>query len=127
MFESTTPKPPQSRPSTATTTTTTTSSSSSSSSSSSYGACAGNSSSLVSADCEAWQDLFDATGGSSSWIACQDLRLDPCACLTNQGQVVCGGDGSHLTAINLQANGLTGSLPASLAAMTELTLLNVVR
>lgn len=88
-------------------------------------ACTGNSSALVESDCVAWQDLFDATGGATSWISCGELRLDPCACLTAQGQVVCGSDGTHVTALALQANGLVGSLPDSLAAMTHLTVLNV--
>jgi hypothetical protein len=34
---------------------------------------------LVKADCQAWADLYDATGGGN-WTACSDKRLDPCSC-----------------------------------------------
>merc|ERR1712113_361958 len=92
-------------------------------------ACAGKSANLSEVDCRAWQDLFDATGGSTTWIACKTLRSDPCSCLAANGEVACGfisdDAGSEpvlrVVGLGLQVNGLSGSLPRSLANMTALT------
>ena len=51
--------------------------------------CTGSSSTgLADAECDAWVDLYDGTGGQN-WRYCSDNRLDPCACVT------CSG--SHIT------------------------------
>ena len=43
--------------------------------------CTGSSQSagLAPAECDAWVDLYDATGGKN-WQECSGNRLDPCAC-----------------------------------------------
>ena len=46
---------------------------------------------LAPAECDAWVDLYDATGGKN-WQDCSGNRLDPCAC---SGSVECSG--SHIT------------------------------
>lgn len=94
-------------------------------------ACNGTSLGLVASDCNAWQDLFDATGGSTTWIGCKTLRTDPCSCTAANGEVACGAelstdDGAsppvlRIMCLGLQVNGLTGTLPQSLADMTALT------
>jgi len=92
-------------------------------------ACTGKSANLSAVDCRAWQDLFDATGGTTSWIGCKTLRSDPCSCVAANGEVACGfiadDAGSQpalrVVALGLQVNGLSGSLPRSLANMTALT------
>ena len=54
--------------------------------------CTGSSSAgLADAECDAWVDLYDGTGGKN-WTSCSDKRLDPCAC---SGSVTCSG--SHIT------------------------------
>jgi hypothetical protein len=57
------------------------SSSSSGGGSNTYGVCTGTSSSLTTAQCNAWQDLYHATGGSA-WNYCNSSSylLDPCSC-----------------------------------------------
>ena len=86
--------------------------------------CAGKSAGLDDDDCAAWHDVFDATGGNSTWKDCGDLRDDPCGCLNENGEVACATyyDGSkRVVGLYLGANGLSGSLPASLAKMTAVT------
>lgn len=86
--------------------------------------CAGKSAGLHDDDCAAWHDVFDATGGNSTWKDCGDLRDDPCGCLNENGEVACATyyDGSkRVVGLYLGANGLSGSLPASLAKMTAVT------
>ena len=46
---------------------------------------------LAQAECDAWVDLYDATGGKN-WQECSGNRLDPCACVYS---VTCSG--SHIT------------------------------
>lgn len=91
-------------------------------------ACEGKSATLSEVDCQAWQDLFDSTGGSTTWVACTELRRDPCGCLAANGEVACGlvADASgvsqlRILSLGLQVNGLSGSLPPSLANMTALS------
>ena len=61
--------------------------------------CTGSSVSLAEAECDAWVDFYDATGGKN-WQYCSGNRLDPCACSflgpydTALG-VTCSG--SHIT------------------------------
>jgi hypothetical protein len=93
--------------------------------------CNGASKGLLVQDCNAWQDLFDATGGSTTWDECKTHRTDPCGCVTDNGEVACGAelaadDGNSLpslriVSLGLMVNGLTGSLPGTLANMTALT------
>ena len=35
---------------------------------------------LADTDCKAWVDLYDATGGNTTWTQCRNNRLDPCTC-----------------------------------------------
>ena len=69
-------------------------------------ACEGASKSLVSADCAAWVDIYDATKGSQ-WAGCSRNRLDPCGCTakdpTRSGalpgghpRVACTSDKTHI-------------------------------
>jgi hypothetical protein len=46
-------------------------------------------------ECEAWQDLFDATGGSG-WSNCKASRTDPCGCDMGVPWAACGGQGGGL-------------------------------
>ena len=71
--------------------------------------CHGASSKLPAAQCEAWQDLFDSTGGHS-WTVCAGGRLDPCGACE-----FCDSAGTNIVAIRLQYNNLRGTLPASIA------------
>ena len=41
-------------------------------------ACTGNSTGLPAAECSAWLDMYDKTGGPS-WRYCSSNRLDPCS------------------------------------------------
>jgi len=96
-----------------------------------YVVCSGKSLGMLQADCQAWQDLYDATGGNTTWIECATLRADPCSCVTDNGEVACGAELSaddgvtapalRLVTLGLQVNGLSGALPESLAKMTALT------
>ena len=42
--------------------------------------CTGTSANLNTAECTAWQSLYDGTGGATQWTHCGANRLDPCAC-----------------------------------------------
>ena len=43
--------------------------------------CTGSSSTaLANAQCAAWVEFYDATGGNTTWTRCSGNRLDPCAC-----------------------------------------------
>merc|ERR1712070_866870 len=96
-----------------------------------HAVCDGKSKGLLTRDCNAWQDLFDATGGNTTWDECKKLRTDPCGCVTDNGEVGCGAelstDGGNsspvlrIMSLGLQVNGLIGSLPHTLADMTALT------
>jgi hypothetical protein len=39
--------------------------------------CAGDN---MTAECASWVQIFDMTGGNTSWTNCQASRLDPCSC-----------------------------------------------
>ena len=59
--------------------------------------CTGSSSTgLADAECDAWVDLYDGTGGKN-WGGCSDKRLDPCTCFDQNGHVTCSG--SHIIAM----------------------------
>ena len=49
---------------------------------------------LAPAECDAWVDLYDATGGKN-WQFCSGNRLDPCACSYDYVHLTCSG--SHIT------------------------------
>ena len=85
--------------------------------------CDGASAKLDSAQCAAWQQLHDSTGGAG-WTACKDARTDPCGkCQgtgSNRAYVFCSDDGAQLLRVELAANRLVGVLPPALAAWTSL-------
>jgi hypothetical protein len=89
------------------------------------------------AQCKFWQELFDSTGGTppysgapSKWKNCFNLRDDPCECggrtcphPTAEICVTCkNGD---ITAMNLEGNGLNGTIPSSISELTGLTYLGL--
>lgn len=91
----------------------------------------GLSSTLSAGDCQAWIDVFDATGGTN-WSACSGNRLDPCSCRgpvepttgLHKATVVCETaaalGGTRITSLDLGPNNLTGSIPASIGSLTKL-------
>jgi hypothetical protein len=78
---------------------------------------------LEAAECAAWQNFFDYTGGAH-WEFCSDKRDDPCGC----EKVTCHiqGIGSIIT-VYLPGNNLTGTVPSSLGKLTALTALHLDR
>jgi hypothetical protein len=78
--------------------------------------CTGTSAGLPAAECSAWLDMYDGTGGPS-WTICSSSRLDPCSC----SYVICT-DG-HITEVGLENNNMEGTVPATLSAMTKMTFL----
>jgi hypothetical protein len=76
--------------------------------------CTGNSSGLNAVSCAAWQDLAKATN-ITGWSSCSGAFLDPCSC----GGVTCA-DGD-ITELDLSTNNLKGTIPSSLAWLTQLT------
>ena len=89
--------------------------------------CVGESAGLDAADCAAWRDLYDASGGNASWTYCGEYRDDPCACLTFGGEIACADRGGQkrIVAVDLEYNGLVGTIPASLADMAYLAVLQI--
>ena len=83
-------------------------------------ACAGSSvaAGIPSAECAAWNSLYDGTGGNRTWALCADLRADPCGC----DGVTCAS--GHLTEIKLRRSGLRGEVP-DLGALAELSSLDL--
>ena len=81
-------------------------------------ACTGTSAGLPAAECSAWLDMYDGTGGPS-WAHCSSNRLDPCSC----GGLACT-DG-HITGLDLGSNNMQGTVPVTLSAMTKLTILQL--
>jgi hypothetical protein len=76
------------------------------------------------AECDAYIEFFDATGGMR-WNRCNDSRLDPCSC--PNGGAGCGygnndnGDRvNHITQLMLSENNLEGSIPESFSKLTVL-------
>jgi hypothetical protein len=88
------------------------------------GACTGSSSDLNKVSCAAWKDFAKATD-ITGWKACSGARLDPCACkfVGGVGGVTCA-DG-NITELRLFENNLKGTIPSSLASLTELTMLGL--
>ena len=81
-------------------------------------------------DCQAWTDLYDATGGPK-WTACSDKRLDPCSCQgpvqkstgLHTASVTCTTTtfDTRITSLDLGPNKLVGTVPHSIGNLTELT------
>ena len=103
--------------------------------------CSGESSAIYDWECEAWQELFDATGGEN-WTQCSKLRDDPCACDGGEGDVCAPGLGQHdmrygvccdavadagrgITRIVLHGANMTGELPDNLDRFSELVVFDV--
>jgi hypothetical protein len=80
--------------------------------------CIGMSKDLPPAECAAWMDLYDATGGTNWAAPFNGCRLDPCNAWDGQGVLCSEG---HIRVVVLAKAGLVGTLPASLLNMTELT------
>lgn len=85
-------------------------------------ACIGASELLADAECQAWQALYDATGGNE-WTGCSEQRLDPCGCNEadpySPKQVVC--DGQSISSLKLCGNNLNGTIPSQLGRLSSLT------
>lgn len=92
------------------------------------GGCTGKSRALYDWECEAWQEIFDATNGSY-WNYCNDTRSDPCSCDGGEGDVCAWGlsqkdmragvcceaveeVGQGITRIVLHRANMTGELPS---------------
>jgi hypothetical protein len=85
--------------------------------------CMGESADLAALECAAWQDLYDATDGPK-WSHCSDARSDPCSCsYGDNGQVDCTG--GHITTLHLLENNLRGTIPSSLAKLSQMTYLGL--
>jgi hypothetical protein len=90
---------------------------------------------ITPAQCTAWQDLFNATGGTK-WSKCSDSRLDPCSCggianmCRNPNPCVACKDGD-ITSIILTEYGVSswqptrGTIPSSIGKLTGLTSLDL--
>jgi Leucine-rich repeat (LRR) protein len=73
----------------------------------------------------AWQDLYDATNGPF-WSECSDARSDPCSCSYRDHSGYIEGVGctdGHITYLQLYGNNLFGTIPSSLANLSNLTTL----
>jgi hypothetical protein len=91
-----------------------------------YGTCIGQSATLATSQCNAWQDLWHGTGGSTTWHGCNtsSYLLDPCSCSytsTSGGPFGVACSGASITKLHLTYLGMTGTLPSSLSALTDLT------
>ena len=92
--------------------------------------CTGSSAGLSSAQCAAWQAIYDGTGGAGWNRSCNTPgnRTDPCSCGGVWGvscTVQCVG--SDITLIDLGMNNLVGTIPAAIGALTALTGLSMPR
>lgn len=83
--------------------------------------CIGSSEFLADADCQAWQAVYDATGGKG-WTACSELQLDPCSCHVSDPiapkEVVC--DGESISSLKLCDNNLSGTIPTQIGQLSSL-------
>ena len=103
--------------------------------------CGGASGALYDWECDAWGELFDATGGEN-WTHCSKLRDDPCSCDGGEGDVCAPGLGQHdmkfgvccqgvqetgfgITRIVLHGANMTGELPDNLDKFGALAVFDV--
>ena len=76
--------------------------------------CIGDSATLAKAQCAAWIELYDSTGGPT-WTQGAGSRLDPCS-----REACSRAPVRELLSIRLRATHLVGTLPRSLGALTAL-------
>jgi hypothetical protein len=92
--------------------------------------CTEKSSALEPSECLIWQQLYDGNGGPH-WEHCSGLRNDPCSCHwvrdddrgVNKGagcQPVNGNTFGHISAIDLSANNVMGTIPSALIGLTKM-------
>ena len=87
--------------------------------------CTGSSTELHPAQCDAWIDFYDATGGKA-WIVCNDTRTDPCACTGYLGKFpVCNPSKTSVQQINLEDGNLAGTLPGTIVAFKDIEIFEV--
>lgn len=89
--------------------------------------CSGYSANVTQAQCDAWGDFYDATGGPN-WAVygkpvCQNSKQDPCTCHGwDGGSPVCDPDtGTSIRMISFFGANLVGTVPASVSAFVNLT------
>jgi hypothetical protein len=86
--------------------------------------CTGKSTDLAAVECAVWKDFYDATNGPK-WSDCSDARSDPCSCNWAVHDVEVGCKGGHITYMHLVENNLRGTIPSSLAKLSEMTELDL--
>ena len=87
--------------------------------------CDGKSAGLAPAQCNAWIDLFDAANGDD-WFDCERTRTDPCSCnVGTESNSVCDEAFTVIANLVLPFNNMVGSLPASLSALVNVTMLEL--
>ena len=92
-----------------------------------HASCDGASANLSAAECSAFHDFYDMTGGAR-WTACRDSRTNPCGKCDNRAHgvfVFCSAGGARLLRVEMAVNNLVGALPPSLSAWTALEVLTL--
>lgn len=89
--------------------------------------CNGSSASLNAADCSAWHDLYDLNVGAWNADGCHYMEHDPCSIILPGGEGVFCTNG-HITTIALggYCEMASGPLPVSLSMMTKLQILSLM-
>gem|GEM_PF-3113755 len=85
---------------------------------------------VTAAERTALLELYDATGGAgwtdtSNWSDAGGTAFNVPGTECSWYGVVCNEDGSHVVALNLAGNNLTGSIPSVLANLSSLELINL--
>ena len=97
-------------------------------SSPSFKLCTGKSSKLSPKQCKAWQNFWDSTDGSH-WAGCNSSssKTDPCSCgsPSMSYNITCSPSGTSITNLTLDQNQLTGTIPSSISALTDLQFLDL--
>ena len=75
---------------------------------------------LPAAECDAWQALYDATGGAQ-WLQCSEYRANPCLC-----QRVQCHDNRNIRKLLLHKNNLVGTIPAAIGRFPKLEVLGLM-